>query len=139
MLPFVELFFCTFQSMLCLILSSALLCPSASFLLTSFRSVLGMLPSRLPPLWSTSRHRLSRVPGLLSASRASNSPSPTSPLRVPMTPRSPHRAWVSCTQAQAAGATVGARGGSGGVRLELPGIEGQGLADHGQIQGAGTT
>lgn len=98
-----------------------------------------MLPShRLPP-WSTSPPQLWRALGPWSGSRASNSPSLTSPLRVLTTPQLLLKAWVSCTQAQAAGATVGARVGSGGVRLEPLGTEEQGQADRGQIRGAGIT
>lgn len=100
---------------------------------------LGTPPSRLPPPWSTSHPRLWRALGPWSGSRASNSPSLTSPLRVLTTPQSPRRAWASCTQAQAAGATVGARAGSGGVRLEPPGTEEPGQADRGQILAAGIT
>lgn len=114
--------------LVCQSLSSIFLC-----------SVSEMLPYHLPPPWSTSRPRLWRAPGPWSVSRASNSPSLTSPLRVLTTPLSPRKAWANCTQAQAAGATVGARVGSGGVRLEPPGTEGQGQADRGQIQEAGTT
>ena len=102
-------------------------------------SVLGMLPSRPRPPWSTSRPRLWRAPGPWSGSRASNSPSLTSPRRVLTTPQSPHRAWASCTRAQAAEAIAGARAGSGGVRLEPPGTEEEGQADQGQILAAGIT
>ncbi len=102
-------------------------------------SVLGTPPSRPLPPWSTSRPQLWRALGPWSGSRASNSPSLTSPLRVLTTPQSPHKAWASCTQAQAVGATVGARAGSGGVRLEPPGTEEQGQADRGQILAAGIT
>ncbi|KAM7406063.1 hypothetical protein PAMP_000467 [Pampus punctatissimus] len=77
--------------------------------------------------------------GGLRFSKASNSPSLTSPLRVPTTPQLPHRVWANCTLVQVAGVIVGAHGGSGGVRLEPPATEGLGQADQGQIQAAGTT
>lgn len=102
-------------------------------------SVSGMLPSHLPPPWSTSHHQPWRALGPWSVSRASNSPSLTSHLLVPTTPQLPHRAWANCTPVQVVGVTVGAREGSGGVRLEPPGTEGWGQADQGQIQAAGTT
>lgn len=118
---------------------SFFLYPSLSSVFPCICSALGTLPFHQLPPWSTSRPQLWRALGPWSGSRASNSPSLTSLLRVPTTPQSPRRVWASCTQAQAGGATVGARGGSGGVRLEPPGTEEQGQADQGQIQAAGTT
>ena len=111
-----------------------------SFLaLPCVRSVLGTHPSRLLPPWSTSRPRRWHALGPWSGSRASNSPSLTSPLRVPTTPQSPLKAWASSTQAQVVGATVEARVGSGGVRLEPLGTEELGLADRGRTLAAGIT
>lgn len=98
-----------------------------------------MLPSRPRPPWSTSRPRLWRAPGPWSGSRASNSPSLTSPRRVLTTPQSPLRALASFIRAQAAEAIAGAHAGSGGVRLEPPGTEEEGQADQGQILAAGIT
>lgn len=100
-------------------------------------TVLGTPPCHLRPLWSTSHPRLWHALGPWSGSRASSSRSPTSLLQVPTTPQSPLRAWVSCTQAQVAGATVGAHEGSGGVRPELPGTEARGQVDPGPTQAAG--
>lgn len=108
-------------------------------LLPRLHSVSGMPRCRPPPPWSTSRPRLWRALGPWSGSRASNSLSLTSPLRVPTTPLSPLRAWASCTRAQAEGATVGAREESGGVRLEPPGTEGQERVARGPTLAAGTT
>lgn len=119
--------------------SSSFLYPSLSSVFPRICSALGTLPFHQRPPWSTSRPLLWRALGPWSDSRACNSPSLTSLLRVPTTPQSPRRVWANCTQAQAAGATVGARGGSGGVRLEPPGTEEQGQAAQGQIQAAGTT
>lgn len=102
-------------------------------------SVSGTLPSHLLLPWNTSHPQPWHALGPWSASRVSNSPSLTSPLRVLTIPQLPHRAWANCTQVQAVGATAGAHGGSGGVRLEPPGTEGWGQADQGQIQAAGTT
>lgn len=130
---------CPVSLVLSLTPMSSLWYPSLSSALPCVCSVSGMLPSRLLPPWSTSRPQPWRVLGPWSGSRASNSPSLTSPLRVPTTPRSPHKAWASCIQAQAAGATVGARAGSGGVRLEPPGTEEPVQADQGQILAAGIT
>lgn len=124
-------------SYITLTLMSSFFCLSSSSVLPCICPVSAMLPSHLRPPWSTSPPRLWRALGPWSGSKASNSRSPTSPLRVPTTLQSPHRAWANCTQAQAAEATVGARVGSGGVRLELPGTEGRGQADRGQIQAAG--
>lgn len=124
-------------SYIILTLTSSFLCPSFSSLPPCVCSVSEMLPSHLPPPWSTSRPQPWRALGPWSDSKASNSRSPTSPLRVPTTLQSPHRAWANCTQVQAVEATVGARVGSGGVRLELPGTEGRGQADRDQIQAAG--
>ena len=101
------------------------------------RSVSGTPPCPLPPRWSTSPPRLWAVPGPWCASRASSSPSPTSPRRAPTTPLPPPRAWASSTRGPAAGDTAGGRGGSGGARPELPGTEGPGRADPGPTQAAG--
>lgn len=102
-------------------------------------SVLETLPSRLLPPWSTSPPRPWRALDPWSDSRACNSPSLTSPLRVPTTLQSPLRAWASFTLAQVAGATVAAHAGSGGVRLERLVTGEEGPAGRGQILAAGIT
>lgn len=101
--------------------------------------VLETLPSRPLPPWSTFPPRPWRAPGPWSDSRACNSPSLTSPLRDPTTPQSPLRAWASFTQAQAAGATVAALAGSGGVRLGRLVTGEEGPAGRGPILAAGIT
>lgn len=102
-------------------------------------SVLEMLPSRLLPPWSTFPPRPWRALDPWSDSRACNSPSLTSPLRVPTTPQSPLRAWASFTQAQVVGATVAAHAGFEGVRLEHLVTGEEEPAVRGRIPAAGIT
>lgn len=104
-------------------------------------SVLGTPPSRPPLLWSTFHPLQQPVLVPWCDSRVSSSLSPTSPLRAPMTPQPPPRAWASCTQGSGAGGTGEARGGCGGVRRGqvLPGTEEQEEDAPGPTQAAGTT
>lgn len=103
------------------------------------RSVLETLLSRLLPPWSTFHPRPWRALDPWSDSRACSSPSLTSPLRVPTTPRSPLRAWASFTQAQVVGATVAAHGGSEEVPPERLVTGEEGPAGQGPILAAGIT
>lgn len=102
-------------------------------------SVSGTPPSRLLPPWSTFPPRPWRGPDPWSDSRACNSPSPTSPRRVPTTLQSPLRAWASFTPAQVVEDTVVARAGCGGVRPGPPVTGEVGQAGRGRIRAAGIT